>query len=395
MNKNEAIAYLYQLPRMHPRNDLSFIKTALGALGNPQDKTPAIHVTGTNGKGSTCYYLSALLRQAGQKTGLFVSPYVIDFNERIQINGQMISDELLLASFQAVKQTVDQLPFELTTFELETCMAFWTFWHEHCDYAVIEVGIGGEHDKTNVFTPQVSIITTVGMDHEQIIGPTLADIAREKSGIIKPGKPVVLGNVPAEVLPILLAKARAEKAVVCQLGHDFSPISCLKAPLVEQIDAACALAAFQQLPLQLSSAQQRQALQQTTVPGRFQILAHHPLVIADGAHNAQAMTSLLATVRGRAYRRLLVVLGMMKDKDLEQVLRLFKPAERIFLTRINYPRAAKLADFPAWAQARYPYYEDYRQALAAAKRSAQADDIILITGSFYLVGAVLKDRKRV
>lgn len=393
MNKKEAIAYLYQLPRLHDRNDLSYIKAALQALGNPQAKTPALHVTGTNGKGSTCYYLSALLKQAGQKTGLFVSPYVVDFNERIQINGEMISDQQLLTAFQAVKRAVDPLPFELTTFEFETCMAFWTFWHEQCDYAGIEVGIGGQHDKTNVFTPQVSIITTIGMDHEQLIGPTLADIAREKSGIIKHGRPVVLGNVPEKVLPILLAKARDEAAPVLQLGHDFLPSSSLKQPLVEQIDAACALAAFKLLHLQLTPAQQKAALQQTKIPGRFQILSKQPLIIADGAHNVQAMTNLLAAVRQKPHRRLIAVLGMMKDKDLKQVLRLFQPEDQLYLTRIDYPRAAKQNDFPTWAQARYPYFDDYRQALAAAKQSARADDIILITGSFYLVGAILKDRE--
>ncbi|MCI1884215.1 MAG: Mur ligase family protein, partial [Lactobacillus sp.] len=256
MNKSEAIAYLYQLPHLHPRNDLSYIKTVLQALGNPQAKTPAIHVTGTNGKGSTCYYLSALLKQAGQKTGLFVSPYVIDFNERIQINGRMISDQLLLAAFAAVKTVIDDIQadqpqFQLTTFEFETCMAFWVFNHERCDYAVIEVGIGGEHDKTNVITPVVSIITTIGLDHEQLIGPTLADIAREKSGIIKAQRPVVLGNVPAEVLPIVLAKAKAEAAPVVRLGRDFQPADFLNKALAEQIDAGCALAAFQQLSVKL------------------------------------------------------------------------------------------------------------------------------------------------
>lgn len=393
MNKTEAIAYLYGLPHLHPKNDLYFIKTVLQKLGNPQVKTPAIHVTGTNGKGSTCYYLSALLTQAGQKTGLFVSPYVVDFNERIQINGQMISDDLLLLAFRAVKQVVDQLPFELTTFEFETCMAFWTFWHQQCDYAVIEVGIGGKHDKTNVFTPQVSIITTVGMDHEKIIGPTLMDIAREKSGIIKPGRPVVLGNIPAAVLPLLLAKARAEGAPVSRLGQDFAPFKQLQQPLVEQIDAACALAALQQLPVSLTPAQQIAAVQQTQIPGRFQRLGKDPLIVADGAHNVQAMTNLLATIRKLPHRRLLIVLGMMKDKDLDEVLRLFHPTERVYLTRINYPRAAKQADFPTWAQARYPYYDDYQEAVAAAKQAAGPADIIMITGSFYLVGAVLKDKQ--
>jgi dihydrofolate synthase/folylpolyglutamate synthase len=398
MNKSEAIAYLYQLPHLHPRNDLSYIKTVLQALGNPQAKTPAIHVTGTNGKGSTCYYLSALLKQAGQKTGLFVSPYVIDFNERIQINGRMISDQLLLAAFAAVKTVIDDIQadqpqFQLTTFEFETCMAFWAFNHERCDYAVIEVGIGGEHDKTNVITPVVSIITTIGLDHEQLIGPTLADIAREKSGIIKAQRPVVLGNVPAEVLPIVLAKAKAEAAPVVRLGRDFQPADFLNKALAEQIDAGCALAAFQQLSVKLGKEQIISTLQTVNVPGRYQVLGHQPLIIADGAHNVQAMSQLLAYVRKLPHRRLYVLLGMMKDKDLDAVLHLFHADEKVYLTRIDYPRAAKLPDFPAWAQARFDYEADYKRALARIMQEAKADDVILITGSFYLVGAVLQVMK--
>lgn len=204
MNYQEVISKIEHLPRWHERNELTYIKRVLKELGNPQDKVKTIHVTGTNGKGSTSYYLRNLLEKAGLKTGLFVSPYIEKFNERIQVGGASISNAKLVEGYQVIEQTIQKIQkvepdFHLVTFEFEVAMAFWIFAQQKVDYAVIEVGIGGEHDKTNVITPQVSIITTIGLDHEEIIGPTIQDIAQEKSGIIKQGKPVVVGKIPQEV----------------------------------------------------------------------------------------------------------------------------------------------------------------------------------------------------
>ena len=208
-NVDQVINRIYSLPKLHPKNDLSYVKRILKQLNNPQDSVKTIHVTGTNGKGSTSYYLSNLLQKAGQKTGLFVSPYIYEFNERIQLNGKNISNRDLVEVANKIEAAIKELKktdpdFSLVTFEYEVALAFQFFAQKKCDYAVIEVGIGGEHDKTNVITPEVSIITTIGLDHEKIIGPTLADIAKEKSGIIKQNKPVVLGNIPQDVLDILL-----------------------------------------------------------------------------------------------------------------------------------------------------------------------------------------------
>ena len=213
-NVDQVINRIYSLPKLHPKNDLSYVKRILKQLNNPQDSVKTIHVTGTNGKGSTSYYLSNLLQKAGQKTGLFVSPYIYEFNERIQLNGKNISNRDLVEVANKIEAAIKELKktdpdFSLVTFEYEVALAFQFFAQKKCDYAVIEVGIGGEHDKTNVITPEVSIITTIGLDHEKIIGPTLADIAKEKSGIIKQNKPVVLGNIPQDVLDILLDKAQA------------------------------------------------------------------------------------------------------------------------------------------------------------------------------------------
>lgn len=410
----ETIAYIENLPHYHRKNDLSFIKRALNALGDPQDRVKTVHVTGTNGKGSTCYYISSLLQHAGQKTGLFVSPYVVKFNERIQLDGQMISDEDLIETANQIlkietRLQISDIDFKLTTFEFETAMAFWFFAKQSCDYAVIEVGIGGEHDKTNVIVPQVSVITTIGLDHEKIIGPTLADIAREKSGVIKTGRPVILGNIPTDVLPILLNQAKSRHAPVFLLGQDFeisvnqSKLNyCLENDLcyqfkrrtqVENFDLAIAVTAFLQLKLSSSKTQVEHAIDETRLPGRYQVLNTAPLIVVDGAHNVQAMSHLLdfmhheQTLRsGRLY----VIITLMKDKDIELVFNEFSQDDRVFLTTLDYPRVAKRDDFPQKIRLKYDYHPDFFELYQQIEQQARPEDLILITGSFYLAGAFLQ-----
>lgn len=411
INAQEVISCLYSLPHLHPKNDLSFIKKILAKLGNPQDQVKNVHITGTNGKGSTSYYLATLLKKAGQKTGLFVSPYVYRFNERIQLNNQDISDQDLVKAANKVQAAFEEIQkedndFSLVTFEYEVAIAFVYFADQKCDYAVIEVGIGGEHDKTNVITPEASIITTIGLDHEQIIGPTIQDIAREKSGIIKRNRPVVLGNVPQEVLPILKQKAEKEQAPLFQLGRDFEvkldeqiaysdnehELVFKLRPQVEGFDIAIAVRTFFLLDLPLTNEKVEQAIDQTVIPGRYQVLQTKPLIILDGAHNIQAMTNLLETVHQLAEKRQghpHALVTMMKDKDLEQVFALFKQNDDVLLTTLDYPRVAKQNDFPIDVQRRYNYERDYQRGFTTLKNKMADNDILLVTGSFYLVSAIL------
>ena len=410
-NAKEVISCLYSLPHLHPKNDLSFIKKILAKLGNPQDQVKTVHITGTNGKGSTSYYLATLLKKAGQKTGLFVSPYVYRFNERIQLNNQDISDQDLVKAANKVQAAFEEIQkedndFSLVTFEYEVAIAFVYFADQKCDYAVIEVGIGGEHDKTNVITPEASIITTIGLDHEQIIGPTIQDIAREKSGIIKRNRPVVLGNVPQEVLPILKQKAEKEQAPLYQLGRDFEvkldeqivysynehKLAFKLRPQVEGFDIAIAVRTFFLLDLPLTNEKVEQAIDQTVIPGRYQVLQTKPLIILDGAHNIQAMTNLLKTVHQLAEKRqghIHALVTMMKDKDLEQVFALFKQNDDVLLTTLDYPRVAEQNDFPIDVQRRYNYERDYQRGFTTLKNKMADNDILLVTGSFYLVSAIL------
>ena len=412
-NVDQVIKRIYSLPKLHPKNDLSYIRRILKQLNNPQDSVRAIHVTGTNGKGSTSYYLSNLLQKAGQKTGLFVSPYIYEFNERIQLNGKNISNNDLIKIANEIETAIDILKkddpnFSLVTFEYEVALAFQFFAQENCDYAVIEVGIGGEHDKTNVIIPEVSVITTIGLDHEKIIGPTLKDIAEEKSGVIKSNKPVVLGNVPQNVLEILLNKAQSENSKSFLLGRDFqikimpdvieyqdskNLYNFALRPLVEAYDIGVAVQAIQLLQLDLDRKKIEEAINETRIPGRYDVIQTSPEIIVDGAHNLQAMENLLNLVRKKKKGQIYVLLGMMKDKDLGPVTKLFKD-EKVTLTRIDYPRAARLEDFPKEAQKEFEYKENFEEAYTSLKNKLQADDMLLVTGSFYLVGAVLNYCKR-
>ena len=412
-NVDQVIKRIYSLPKLHPKNDLSYIRRILQQLNNPQDNVKTIHVTGTNGKGSTSYYLSNLLQKAGQKTGLFVSPYIYEFNERIQLNGKNISNNDLIKTANEIEMAIEILKkddpdFSLVTFEYEVALAFQFFAQENCDYAVIEVGIGGEHDKTNVIIPEVSVITTIGLDHEKIIGPTLKDIAKEKSGIIKSNRPVVLGNVPQDVLEILLNKAQSENSKSFLLGRDFqikimpdvieyqdskNLYNFALRPLVEAYDIGVAVQAIQLLQLDLDRKKIEEAINETRIPGRYDVIQTSPEIIVDGAHNLQAMENLLNLVRKKKKGQIYVLLGMMKDKDLGPVTKLFKD-EKVTLTRIDYPRAARLEDFPKEAQKEFEYKENFEEAYTSLKNKLQADDMLLVTGSFYLVGAVLNYCKR-
>lgn len=412
-NVDQVIKRIYSLPKLHPKNDLSYIRRILKQLNNPQDSVKTIHVTGTNGKGSTSYYLSNLLQKAGQKTGLFVSPYIYKFNERMQLNGKNISNNDLIRTANEIETAIEILKkddpnFSLVTFEYEVALAFQFFAQEHCDYAVIEVGIGGEHDKTNVIVPEVSIITTIGLDHEKIIGPTLKDIAQEKSGIIKLNKPVVLGNVPQDVLEILLNRAQSKNSKSFLLGRDFqikmmpdvieyqdskNIYNFALRPLVEAYDIGVAVQAIQLLQLDLDRKKIEEAINETRISGRYDVIQTSPEIIVDGAHNLQAMENLLNLVRKKNKGQIYVLLGMMKDKDLGPVTKLFKD-EKVTLTRIDYPRAARLEDFPKEAQKEFEYKENFEEAYTSLKNKLQADDMLLVTGSFYLVGAVLNYCKR-
>lgn len=417
-NEAEAIKYIHQLPRLHRKNDLSYVKRVLAYFGNPQDQIKTVHITGTNGKGSTSYYLNNLLQKSGFKTGLFVSPFITEFNERIQLNSQNIPSAELVKLTNLVQNAVAAVSqedsFELTEFEFIVVLAFIYFAKERVDIAIIEAGIGAKHDKTNVLTPVVSLITSVGLDHEQLIGPTILDIAAEKSGIIKQNVPVVVGELSPDVLKLIKATAKRNAAPLSVYGQDFttsenahdhtfsysnqataSTLHFLPRPDVEQIDVALAVTAFGIIGAQLMTSEIEESINQTLVPGRYQTVLNEPLVIVDGAHNVQAMTNfyryLLGLVKGDA-TKIHFLVTMMRDKDVREVLDVIAAAD-VTLTTIASPRAAQKTDYAELAIDKLPFESDFRLAYEKLRQKSHADDIIAVTGSFYFVTDFLREIK--
>ncbi|KRM36668.1 folC1 protein [Agrilactobacillus composti DSM 18527 = JCM 14202] len=393
----------------------------LKAMGDPQKGFKGIHVTGTNGKGSVTQMLTQLILSQGFKTGTFISPFITRFNERIQINNQPISDADLLYWTKAVVAASDRLQaqdpnFSLLEFELVTTIMFCYFNAQQVDVAVIEVGIGGAHDKTNVFTPLLSVVTTVGLDHVQLIGPTLADIAIEKSGIIKAKRPVVVGVVKPEVLAILTAKAQQTDSPLLRYGRDFTvanvttnpdftqsfdyqtPDENFKKIVINNIapfevdNTAVALKAFQLFTAMMKRAFDlatvKDVLAQYQLIGRAELISQEPYIMLDGAHNPQAIQRLLETLQQDfAQVPIRLVAAFMKDKDIATILKLLhkQPNLELYLTTLDMPRAAKEADLKPYMAPGDKYFEPWQQSFLEAYHNTSADELILIAGSIYLM----------
>ncbi|WP_062324763.1 bifunctional folylpolyglutamate synthase/dihydrofolate synthase [Holzapfeliella floricola] len=381
----------------------------LDQLDNPQNKVKTIHVTGTNGKGSTCYYLSHLLTAANQKVGLFISPFIIQFNERIQINNQPISDNELVKLVEIVKSVLDKIrnqqpDFIITEFEFVTVLGYLAFANHQVDYAIIEVGIGGKNDKTNVITPELSIITSIGMDHKALIGPTLRDIAKEKAGIIKAHKPVVIGHVSKEVKSVIQNRITKIKACGYWLDYQFEIeqqsfktqnrhyIDVKPAAYVEQIDMAIATQAYELLlPYQLDSVKVVDVLNSVEIPARYQFVNEKPDIIVDGAHNIDAIKELknYLVTHYPDSKKLTILTAIMKDKDYRGIFNLLKDY-KIKLTTIDNPRAVKKSEFEELNFPNLTYVEDYLSFIQHWRQQSDSSDTLVICGSFYFASEVIK-----
>lgn len=408
IDADNVVEFIHQRPRLQKTSNLSNIKRVLSRLNNPQNKFKAIHITGTNGKGSTSYYLNNLLVAHGQKVGLFTSPFVISFNERIQINSRNISNVLLASYVTRISEIEKDFGsnFYLTEFEYLVVIAYAYFADQNVDFAIIETGIGAKRDKTNVITPVLSIITSIGMDHANLIGPSIEDIAVEKSGIIKPNIPVILGHIQNDLLEIVLAIAKKIAAPVFQFGQNYRLSMTQDSfkvlfdkqdyhfemrPEVEQYDVAMAVLAFNLLGFSSSTKLVETAINQTFIPGRYQILAKNPLMIIDGGHNLQAFAHYRQYVESQLKNggEIFYLIVMMKDKDLHEVISQL-PVETTILSTIKYPRAAKKDDFVAAGLAKYQYCDDFSTAFEELKSRADKNDIIALGGSYYFVTDFLK-----
>ncbi|MGK4179059.1 bifunctional folylpolyglutamate synthase/dihydrofolate synthase [Lapidilactobacillus dextrinicus] len=412
----EALAYIHSRPKFHRENKLTLMKQALALFDNPQDTFPSIHVTGTNGKGSVSHLISELLVAHGYQVGLFTSPFILRFNERIQLNNQQIGDADLLQLVNQIKTKLDAADLTLTEFELDTVLMFVYFAQQQIDVGVIEVGIGGEHDRTNVIEAMIGIIVSIGLDHEQIIGPTLADIAQEKAGIIKKKQTTILGDLPESTRSIITDKLTEKSATGLWLGQQLQLTKVkisggtanfsLKGPADLQldhlqmpafadwqvIDASLAIVAavefLQKQQTTLAVPILRRVLSKFNVAGRMELLSSEPLIMIDGAHNINAITALIAGVkRSFPNKQVYLTMGMMADKDIAQVADLLaKTNWQVTWTTIpNSARAASEADLRQVLGESINYTSTWQEALQQAITASGGDGLYLFAGSFYLI----------
>lgn len=414
MTSNEAIKYIESCTWSETRLGLDRTRQLLNALGDPQKHLKFIHVAGTNGKGSACAMLDSILRQAGYTTGLYTSPYICRFNERMQVNGESISDELLAQLTACVKPIADAMNDHPSQFELVTAIAMLYFRHMGCDIVVLEVGLGGELDSTNVIgCPEAAVLMNIGLEHTEYLGSTLAEIAAAKAGIIKPGCRVVCYPNTAEVENVFEERcaslgAELHKADFSSIelhstgldGQEFSHslLKGLKLPLlgVHQLkNAAVVLKTVEVLNesgWRIPEEAVRTGLEKTVWPARFEILSRDPLFIVDGAHNPQCAEALADNLRLLFKdRKLVIIIGVLADKDYDSMLNCLTPfAKRFVCITPDSPRALGAADLAAHlrskgfeAQACVGVPEAIKQALDVCDGAP-----VLACGSLYMAGDV-------
>lgn len=419
MQYQEFLDHIYQKYSGNVKLELDRMRHLLDAMGNPEKTLRGFHVAGTNGKGSVCATLEALCLAHGLSTGLNTSPHLIEYTERFRINGRELPFERILDAFHRFENLFEQ--WDASFFEITTAIALQLFSEAGLHGSVIEVGLGGRLDATNLFTPDLTAITSIGLDHVKTLGGTLELIAAEKAGIIKPNVPLVLGRIPALPLRVIQNKARQLQAPVFISGRDFTfritarRVSGLRfdyrfgrhvykglaTNLIGEHQAgnlALALTAFflyaRARGLKADPAKIRRGLANINWRGRMQVLSARPVIIADGAHNVQGVEALLQTLRGIwPRRRFRFLASILADKNFSAMLSLIcRQAEKVYVAQNSSDRAATVAAQAAEV-ARHQVVCVTADSVAEAFRLAQAelgpDDILICGGSLYTVGEVL------
>jgi dihydrofolate synthase/folylpolyglutamate synthase len=406
MTYPEVLEYLFaQLPMFH-RIGAAAYKPSLHNtealclwLDNPERKIKTIHVGGTNGKGSTAHLISASLQSAGYKVGLYTSPHLVDFRERIKINGNWISEDFVV-DFVGRYQKSDCTSLQPSFFELTFAMAVDYFAHESVDVAIIEVGMGGRLDSTNVIHPLISVLTNVSKDHMQFLGDTITNIATEKAGIIKPNVPVVLGMMQNDALTVFQQRA-FELQCTAQVAHaEMIVPRCGLQGDYQKENTITAYLALQELKSVFASLDETSIArgfmnvkELTGIRGRWEILQEkNPTIIADVGHNEDGIKWVFRQVEKLSYQQLHIVLGMVNDKDVDHVLSLLPKAAHYHFCKANIPRGLAveiLAEKANQQQLKGNVYNSVEAAFQGAKHSAHQEDVILITGSFFTVAEVL------
>ncbi len=428
MTYQQTVDYLFTRLPMFSRTGADAYKADLtntialcDFLGDPQHDFKSIHIAGTNGKGSTSHMLAAVLQQAGYKTGLYTSPHLKDFRERIKINGEMITEAAVVDFTERTKAITEKI--QPSFFELTVGMAFEYFAQQKVDIAVIETGLGGRLDSTNIITPLLSIITNIGYDHMNILGDTLEKIAAEKAGIIKPGVPVIIGPMLPETRAVFETTAAEKNATLYHAAelkqvtgweyvHHKLKVDIIAAhntdmksylldlPGVYQTkNLPAVLLAVELLHKEgfvITETQVQKGLssvkQLTGLHGRWEMIQEHPTVILDVGHNEDGIKAILQQLELADFHHLHIVTGMVKDKDVDAVLSLLPKHASYYFTQAAIPRALPAEELlqKAIAQGLHGQaYNEVNAALRAAKTAAAKDDLILVCGSVYLVGEVV------
>jgi dihydrofolate synthase/folylpolyglutamate synthase len=425
MNYAQTLEYLFtQLPMFSRvgaaayKPDLTNTIRLCEALGNPQHQFKSIHVAGTNGKGSTSHMLASILQMAGYKTGLYTSPHLVDFRERIKIDGVYCTEEFVVEFTEKIKPLIATI--QPSFFEITVAMAFSYFAQQKVDIAVIEVGLGGRLDSTNIITPEVSIITNIGLDHTQFLGDTISQIASEKAGIIKKDVPCIVSEYTEETKPVFDAAAIQTTLAYgsdlftilnTKYAHDYLGVQVLN----KQTDG------IQTYQLDLNGSYQAKNVQgvlgavsilqtkgwkitnqhildglshvkkNTGLYGRWQMIGTNPTTVVDVAHNVAGIQTLLAQIKLVNHQQLHIVFGMVKDKDIDSVLALLPTQATYYFTQAQIERAIDATELQQKARAhdlKGNTYQTVNAAIAAAQKQAQATDLIVVCGSVFLVGEI-------
>lgn len=400
MKYEEGLNYLFSKLPMYQRTGAAAYKKDIGniikackILDNPQNKFKSIHIAGTNGKGSTAHMLASIFQEAGYKTGLYTSPHLKDFRERIKINGQLISKKDTLDFILKNKNQYEKI--EMSFFEYTVAMAFDYFANENVDIAIIETGLGGRLDSTNIISPEISIITNIGYDHTNLLGNSLEEIAKEKAGIIKKNTPVIIGRKQKETEHIFKSEAKEKNSSIhfCKKNLNYS--TDLKGEYQKE-NLNTALQAMKILNLNINdgiiSKGLNNVVKNTGLNGRWQTIAKKPLTICDTGHNEDGIKNNIKQLKKLKFNKLHFVFGTVNDKDLRKILRLLPVNAQYYFCSANIERSLnseKLLEESKNFKLLGERYESVIEAYHSAQSNAKMDDLIFIGGSTFIVAEVL------
>ncbi|BAV01811.1 folylpolyglutamate synthase/dihydrofolate synthase family protein [Lactococcus formosensis subsp. formosensis] len=419
MTIETALEWIHSRLKFNIRPGLTRIEALLELLGNPEKELSMLHIAGTNGKGSTVAFTRGILEQLGLNVATFTSPFISSFGERMSINGHPIPDEKLIMYVEQLKPLVEAMDKKeklagITEFEIITALAFRYFADEKVDVALIEVGLGGLLDSTNVIQPVATAITTIGMDHMDILGDTLEKIAAQKAGIIKPNTPLVTGKIADEALAVIAQTAQKNQAQHYQYSIDYQVdilenerfnykddeihlLNLEKSLLgLHQIDNAALAVKLtmiyaHEVGLSLSEAAIREGLRKTFWPARMEEISQEPLTILDGAHNVHAIQRLLENLKNEfSGRKITILFSALITKDITEMIKMLQTVDnsKLILTTFDYPKALKLEDFAHLEKENVMLAEDWKSTYTALKANLKEEDVLLMTGSLYFMSQI-------